>query len=393
MNDFITKNRVLLMVTVWVGLLILFIYSYAQAVDTIAQGKSKIPEDSAPPSILDSIMGSGSASILRNEDIEEAKEKAVKMAKDEALLRVVGLHVSAEILAKEKDSILKYLSPEQDNIIKESKIVSENQGEDGFYRVKISATIRENMVKNLLTKNLYDDRVIVITSEKNQENFLKRHILEHELIKRIKEKGYLIVDYRTVKNDRVRDLVSAIREGNTESVKKMGIYYLTDIVVVGFVESKFSQQTKEIHSANATGQVKIHEIGNKKEIASLTKHNVKGFGSNEEKAGLDAIKKLSLELAEGSIKSLPKNSFKRIKLSIKELGNYASFRKAKRQVSSIPNVKEVTDGLKNFDIEEATLYIKTTKGIDYIAKRIAELNLFVVKRVGQSEITLEARKI
>lgn len=52
MSDFVTKNRVLLMVTVWVGLLILFIYSYAQAVDTIAQGKSKLPEDSAPPSIL-----------------------------------------------------------------------------------------------------------------------------------------------------------------------------------------------------------------------------------------------------------------------------------------------------------------------------------------------------
>ena len=393
MSDFITKNRVLLMVTVWVGLLILFIYSYAQALETIAQGKSKLHDDSSPPSILDSIMGSGTASILRNQDIEEAKEKALKIAKDEAILKVVGLHVSSEIISKEKDNILKYLSPEQDNIIKESRIVSENQGEDGFYRVKISATIGEDTINTLLTKNLYDDRVIVITSEKNQVNFLKRHILEHELIKRIKEKGYLIVDYRTIKNDRVKDLVSAIRQGNTESVKKIGVYYLTDIVVVGFVESKFSQQTKDIYSANATGQVKIHQIGNKKEILSLTKHNVKGFGSNEEKAGLDAIKKLSLALAEESIKSLPKNSFKRIKLSIKELGNYASFRKAKHQVSSIPYVKEVKDGLKDFDVEEATLYIKTTKGIDYIAKRIAELNLFVVRRVGHSEITLEARKI
>lgn len=393
MSNFIPKNWILLMITVWMGLLILSFYSYAEAVNTIAQGKSKLPEDSSSPSILDSIMGNGSTSILRNEDIEEAKEKALKTAKDEAILKVVGLHVSSEILTKEKENILKYLGPEQDNIIKESKIVSENQGDDGFYRVKISATIREDVVKGLLTKNLYDDRVVVVTSEKNLGNYLKRHILEHELIKRIKEKGYLIVDYRTVKNDRVRDLVSAIRQGNTESVKKMGIYYLTDLVVVGFVESKFSQQTKDIFSANATGQIKIHQIGNKKEIASLTKHNVKGFGSNEEKAGLDAIKKLSLGLAEESIKSLPKNSLKKIKLSIREFGNYASFRKAKHQVSGIPYVKEAKDGLKDFGIEEATLYIKTTKGIDYIAKRISELNLFVVKRVGQSEITLEARKI
>lgn len=393
MSDFITKNRVLLMVTVWAGLLILFLYSYAQAINTVAQGKSKISDDSSPPSILDSIIGTGSTSILRNEDIEEAKEKALKMAKDEAMLKVVGLHVSSEILSKERENLIRLFSPEYDNIIKEYKIISEDSGGNGFYRVKISAKVRDDLVKSLLMKNLYDDRVIVVTSEKNLGNYLKRHILEHELIKRIKEKGYLIVDYRTIKNDTVRDLVSLIRQGNTESVKKMGVYYLTDIVVVGFVESKFSQQTKEIYSAYATGQVKIHQIGNKKEIASLTKHNVKGFGSNEEKAGLDAIKKLSLEMAEESIKSLPKSQIKRIKLSIKEIGNYASLSRAKHLMSKIPYLKEIKDDVKDFEIEEATLYIKTTKGVDYIAKKLSELNLFVVKKVGSSEITLEARKI
>lgn len=393
MSNFIVKNRVLLMISVWAGLLILFLYSYAQAINTVAQGKSKLPEDSSPPSIIDSIMGSGSASILRNEDIEEAKEKALKMAKDEAILKVVGLHVSSEILSKERENLIRLFSLEYDNIIKEYNIISEDSGGDGLYRVKISAKVRDDLVRTLLMNNLYDDRVIVVTSEKNMGKPIKRHILEHELIKRIKEKGYLIVDYRTIKNDTVRDLVSLIRQGNTESVKKMGVYYLTDIVVVGFVESKFSQQTKEIYSANATGQVKIHQIGNKKEIGSLTKHKVKGFGSDEEKAGLDAIKKLSLEMAEESIKSLPKNQIKRIKLSIKEIGNYASLNRAKHLMSKIPYLKEIKDDVKDFEIEEATLYIKTTKGVDYIAKKLSELNLFVVKKVGSSEITLEARKI
>ncbi|MBM4305243.1 MAG: hypothetical protein FJ123_00765 [Deltaproteobacteria bacterium] len=393
MSNFITKNRVPIMVAVWMGLLVLFIYSYAQAVNTVAQGKSKISDESVPSSLLDSMIGSGSASILRNEDIEEAKGKALKMARDEAILKVVGLHVSPEILAKEKDNILKYLTPEQDNIIKESKIVSENQGEDGFYRVKISATIREDMVKTLLTKNLYDDRVIVITSEKNLGNYLKRHVLEHDLIKGIKDKGYLIVDYRTVKNDRVRGLVSAIRQGNTESVKKMGIYYLTDIVVVGFVESKFSQQTKDIYSANATGQVKIHQIGSKKEVSSLTKHNLKGFGSDEEKAGIDAIKKISKQMAEEAMKSFAGKSVKKVKLTIKEIGGDASFRKAKTAILSIPYVKEVSNGISNLDIEEITLYLKTTKSADYIAKELSELKYFVIKKVGKSEILAEARKI
>ncbi len=393
MSNFTVQNRIPLMVAVSVAALISLVPYYTQAVNTIAQGKSKISDESTPLSLLDSVMGSGSASILRNEDIGEAKEKALEMAKNEAILKIVGLHVSAEILNKEKENIINYLAPEQDHMIKDFKIVSENEGEDGFYRLKISAKVREDVVKNFLMKNLYDDRIIVITSEKNNGHLLKRHILEHELIKKIKERGYAIVDYRTIKNDRVRDLVSAIRQGNTESVKKMGVYYLTDNVVVGFVETKFSQKNKEIFSANATGQVKIHQIGNKKEVASLTKYNVKGFGSNEEKAGLDAIKKLSQDSAEESIKSLPRNSFKKIKLSIKELGDPSSFTKAKQHLSRLPYVKEVTAGSEDFDREEATLYIKTTKGIEYITKKITELNLFVVKRVHPFEIELEARKI
>ena len=393
MAYYIFKDRGLKSIAFWIVLWVLLIHSSAQAVNTVAQGKSKISDDSSPPSILDSIMGSGSASILRNEDIEEAKEKALKMAKDEAILKVVGLHVNSEILSKEKENLLRLFGPEQENIIKEYKIISEDLGGDGFYRVKISAKIRDDLVKSFLMKNLYDDRVIVVTSEKNMGKSLKRHILEHELIRRIKEKGYLIVDYRTIKNDTVSDLVFSIRQGNTESVKKIGIYYLTDIVVVGFVESKFSQQTKEIYSANTTGQVKIHQVGGKKEISSLTKHNVKGFGSNEGKAGLDAIKKFSVEMAEESIKSLPKNHLKKIKLSIKEIGSYSSFRKTKHFLSNIPYVREIKDGHKDFEIEEATLYVRTTKGIDYIAKKLSELNLFVVRNVGQSQITLEARKI
>lgn len=251
----------------------------------------------------------------------------------------------------------------------------------------------EDAVKTILMKNLNDSRVIVITSEKNLGKSLKRHILEHELIQGLKEKGYLIVDYRTVRNKTVSDLVSSIRQGNTESVKNMGVYYLTDIVVVGFVETKFSQQTKDIYSANATGQVKIHQIGSKKELLSITKHNVKGFGSNEEKAGIDAIKKVSTEMAVEATKSLPKKSVRKVKLIIREIENHASLKRAKESISTIPYVQEVKEGVQNFDIEQTTLYIKTTKGIDYIAGKISELKSFVIKKVEESEICLEARRI
>lgn len=383
MNMELKNRQFYTLVFIWTMVLILLIYFNAQALDTVSKGKSEI----------ETISGEGSASILQSVDIDEAKGKALENAKNEAILKSVGLYVNPEILSKEKGNLLKIFKPKYDEIIDEYKIVSEDRGQDGFYRVKITAKIMEDAVKTILMKNLNDSRVIVITSEKNLGKSLKRHILEHELIQGLKEKGYLIVDYRTVRNKTVSDLVSSIRQGNTESVKNMGVYYLTDIVVVGFVETKFSQQTKDIYSANATGQVKIHQIGSKKELLSITKHNVKGFGSNEEKAGIDAIKKVSTEMAVEATKSLPKKSVRKVKLIIREIENHASLKRAKESISTIPYVQEVKEGVQNFDIEQTTLYIKTTKGIDYIAGKISELKSFVIKKVEESEICLEARRI
>jgi hypothetical protein len=380
MKIYFIEGSMFKLVFLWIILLLLLIYSQSHALDAVSKGKAEISAD-------------GSASILQSIDIEEAKVKALKNAKNEAILKVVGLYITPEILSKEKEYLIKICKPKQNEIIDEYKIVSEDRGEDGFYRVKISARIKQDIIKAILMKNLYDDRVIVVTSEKNMGNYIKRHILEHELIKKVKEKGYRIVDYRTIKNSTVNDLVSSIRQGDTESVKKMGIYYLTDIVVVGFVETKFSQQTKDIYSAYATGQVKIHQIGNKKEIVSLTRHNIKGFGSNEEKAGIDAIKKVSVEMANESVKSLPQKYVSNIKVFIREIGNYASLRKIKEAISNIPYVNEVKEDIENFDIEETTLYIKTSKGIDYVTNKLSELKYFIVKKVDGSEIFLEARKI
>jgi predicted transcriptional regulator len=62
-------------------------------------------------------------------------------------------------------------------------------------------------------------------------------------------------------------------------------------------------------------------------------------------------------------------------------------------ISKIPYVNDVKEGIRNLDIEETTLYIKTTKGIDYISNKLSDLKCFVIKKVEESEISLEARKI
>lgn len=386
--DTCIKNRsTIFVVILWAALLSILIYSNAHAVEAVSNGKAELSADSG------TFSGEGNASTLLSDDVEEAKGKALEAAKNEAVLKVAGLHVNPEMLAKDKKNLVKAFKPRLDEVITEYKIISETREDNGFLRIKISAKINEDMVKDIIMKNLNDDRVVVITSEKNTGTPLKRHILEHEIIKTVKDKGYQIVDYRTERDNTIHKLVSSIRQGDTAAVKRLGIYYLTDIVVVGFVETEFSEQTKDIYSARATGQVKIHRIGNKTEILSLTKHNEKGFGSDKERAGIDAIKKISAKMSSDVMKNLPSKSIKKITLKIKEISSHASLEKTKRMLADIPYVKEVREGISNFDIEETTLYVETTRGIDYISKKLAEMKVFVVKKVNGSEILAEARKI
>lgn len=374
-------------------LMLVSICSTAYAVNAVARGKSAVAAAPSSAGTLIDMLSGGSASVLESVDIDEAKGKALQMAKDEAMLKVAGLYVAPEILEKNKGNLLRALKPHQNDIIESYKIMSEERGEDGFYRVKISARIRQDAVKNVLMKNLRDDRVIVITGEKNMGHYLERNILEHDLIRRIKHKGYTIVDYRTIRNSRVRRLVSSIMRGNTRSVEKIGIYYLTNVVVVGYVETSFSQQTRDIYSAHATGQVKIHQIGSKKELLSLTRHDVKGFGSDAESAGIDAIRKISSEMSEESIKGLPAKMLRKITIKIREIGNYFSFRKEKKLICSLPYVRHVRVTKRDFDNERAVLTVTTTKGSGYIAQEIAALKAFVIRDIRKHAISLEARKI
>jgi len=339
------------------------------------------------------VTGEAKVPIATDTDIEEAKANAIGKAKDDVLIKIAGFFINPDILIKEKDYILRVLQPKVAEIIEETSVTSEQKSNDGFYKVKIEAKVKKGVVESFLAKNLFDDRVIVVTSEKNSKKILKKNILNPELTKKIKTKGYTIIDYQSVKNSTVTKLMPAVQQGNKEAIKKIGMYYLADVVIVGVIEASFSERVQEIYSAHAKGQIKIHSVGRQRELAYVSKHDIKGFGANEEKAGINAVEKGSSLLVDEAMKGLPSRQAKNVKVIIKEVADYPSLQKAKKLLAGMPYVKDIKEGVKNLKSEEATFYVRTTKNVDYLAKQILELKRFVVVDVGKSEILTEARKL
>lgn len=255
----------------------------------------------AAGSLADSIIvrAEGRATLAEGGDIDAAKAQALAAAKADAALKVAAQYVSRDVLVAQKRYLLKIFQPQADVIVEETKIITQRQ-EKGFCHVEIEAKANKVNIKNLLLKNLIKKQAIVITSEKNLGKPSKSRILAQELSQKIKKNGYRIVNCRTADKT-----VSAAGSGNNAAMRKAGLYCLTDIVIVASAETAFSEQTMEIYSAHAKGQIKIIKTGEDKELAAVMKTEVKGFGSGKEKAGIDALKKIAVELSNVAVKVLP----------------------------------------------------------------------------------------
>jgi hypothetical protein len=385
--------RSVVMAAALLVILSFIIHFQLHAATTGGDGQKEGGQIEGKTAVSEFVAVEGKVTIRDDETTIDARERALDAARDEALMKAAGGDVDASILLREKPRLLRIFKPQRDSLIGEMKILAEEERPLRTFWVRITAKINRALLEDLLMKNLRDDSVIVVTMEKNMKQPLKRHILEHDLITRIKQKGYGIVDYRTIKNKTVDTLVASVRQGNTEAVRKLGRYYLTDLVVVGFVETKFSEKTQEIHSSYATGQVKIHRVGMRKELASLTRHDVKGFGSDEEKSGIDAIKKISRAMSDEAMNGLPGKPFRQVRLSLMQIDHHAAYQKAKTLLESLPAVQGLREGVQDFRKEEALLYVKTSLGLDELLRQIAGLKKFVVTKVDGAGIWLEARKM
>jgi len=315
------------------------------------------------------------------------------VAKDDAVLKTTGSYVKPAIIQQEKTYLLNVLKPHYDELILDLNILSQMKRDDNTLLFKMKVKVNKALLESLIMKNLHSDQVILLTLEKNQEKMLKCNMLENDLIRKIKDRGYRIVDFKTKGNGDNKKLVVSAWQGNKESIHKLGRYYLTDLVVVGYVEAKYSEQIQDIYSSHATAQVKIHRVSSGKEIASLVLNDVKGFGSDQEKSGMDAIKKISQMISEDMMKKLPNKPIRQVKFHIREIDNEAAYQKAKAILGSIHGVKTIKDGSRDYKNDEIIFNVHTNINTSDLVKQVAEMKRFVITKITDSNVWLESRKM
>lgn len=132
-------------------------------------------------------------------------------------------------------------------------------------------------------------RVIVLIQEENHGTEMNESIVGNSIAARLADAGYDIVGGHEIKSFSLKNDLQAI----------------ADIVVTGMVRTrKGSDNMGWTFSSHADGYIRAINIETEKIIAQKNITGVVGFGNTEEKADIEALKKLGGEMSEGLLEKL-----------------------------------------------------------------------------------------
>jgi len=258
----------------------------------------------------DTTEAEGVAAIVNN-DIAQARDKAVDDAKRKAVEQVAGAQVSSESISKNFELVEDKILSRASGFIRNYQIVSEYK-EEGAYHVKIRATVDKSAVANDLSLILKEKpRVMVMIAEQNigskgfsywwgSSGFVSdMDIMQNSLIEAWQPKGFKFIDPGLL-NDKLT-VKGAMRNPGLadEHAVSLSRDADADIVIIGKVLVSDAGPVMEgvkMHSFHAVGSLRILNVDTGEVVAVADDTGVAPH-IDPNVGGRQAIKALAKKLA------------------------------------------------------------------------------------------------
>jgi hypothetical protein len=248
------------------------------------------------------VFSEGRVHMAAGGNIQNGRAKALVEAEKQALLEALRQLVHPEVFFREKNYVLRILMARKASLFLEpGLILGEGQEGDG-YVVRMNSRISRERLENVLMRTIAARRILVSVSGSVDGRVSGGHALGGALASAAQARGYRVIYLGDFGDEETKALATACRSGDREAGKALGLYLLAGALIEGRVQAVYSEATSDIHSSRAEGNLRVTKAGG--ERASFSVKDIKGFGSNEKKAGADAIQKASVILSSKTVKSL-----------------------------------------------------------------------------------------
>src|SRR2546426_2970105 len=215
-------------------------------------------------------------------DVAQARDEALIDAGRRALEQVAGVQVDAETITRNQVLFDQLIRTQSRGILQAQRILDEGRLADGRYRVRIEAWVKAGEVQEKLESLVSELSLIVVVPEQNLGQPAPQPVVENEIVSRLVEAGYRVLDQATVQRLTKRDQMLALLRGEEQAARQIGLRFLSNLIVLGEATSRFSQDNQGIVSALARVTARAIEAETGRIVANLSLDQVRGFGGSAE---------------------------------------------------------------------------------------------------------------
>lgn len=181
--------------------------------------------------------------IIINNDIPSAKAEAIARAKWAAVEQVVGVEVKARSVVQNMALVDDAVSKNIKGFVTGYKLLQQENRKDTIW-VKINACIEPIKAKDAISSLALNNSVAVFIPAKKpgsiKDEYEETNILSENLIGRLTEQGYTVVDVAPTHTLEAKEVENAIKSGNFLTLRSLVYKFLSNILLIGKIDYAIS---------------------------------------------------------------------------------------------------------------------------------------------------------
>ncbi len=331
----------------------------------------------------------GFGTIINN-DVAQARDEARIDVGRKALEQVAGIQVDAETITRNQVLFDQLVRTQSRGLVETLDVLEEGKLADGRYRVRGSVRVKATEVQERIESLVSELSLVVLIPEQNLGTPSGQPIVENEIVSRLVEAGYRVLDFATVQKLTKRDQMAALLRGDEQVAREIGLKFLSNLIVIGQATSRFSQNNQGILSAHARVTARAIESETGRVVANVSLDQIRGFGGSPEAAGERALVNAAKPSAERLLQALDaffKRKERRIDVRVRNLPSLDEYRRAKALLQKQRWVSDVAEG--GFASEISVITLTYPEKTLYLASRLGQDPRYRLLEFDRSRILME----
>lgn len=192
---------------------------------------------------------------------------------------------------------------------------------------------------------------------------------------------------------RNREITEAARRVDLDEVRRIGLRFLANIIIIGEVKSEFSQNNAGIISAHARGTLRAIEAETGRIIATFSQQGIRGFALSDIQAGRKALAEFGAAAATSLLARLDEH-FKRkdrlVEIRVRGLADENALARFKSFLQALRWVQGVEQ--RSFSSAESVLNLTYPEKTVYLASRIGREAGYRLVEFDRARVVIEVKK-